>query len=111
MSLVMASPPPPSPSGRRFERQFRAIERAMPALKRPLEVLRQKRWRFVRVPVAILFMIGGVLAILPLFGLWMFPLGLMLLAVDLPALQGPLSAQMVRSRRWFERHRRRWFRS
>jgi hypothetical protein len=33
----------------------------------------------------------------------MLPLGLMLLAVDLPFLQGPVSAAMVRLRRRFRR--------
>jgi hypothetical protein len=40
-----------------------------------------------RIPAGVLLIIGGCLAILPVFGLWMFPLGLMLLADDIPPLR------------------------
>ncbi len=107
---VMAPHPPNTPASRRFDRQFEALERAIPLLRRPLEALRQRRWWFLRVPVAIVLILGSVLAILPVFGLWMLPVGLLLLAVDLPVLRGPLSAGMVRTRRsvtgWRRRHRR-----
>lgn len=55
----------------------------------------------VRVPIAILLVMGGFLAILPVFGLWMIPLGLLLLAIDVPKLQAPVSDAIVKARvRW-----------
>ncbi len=41
--------------------------------------------------MAIGFMIGGVLGFLPVLGFWMFPLGIVLLAIDLPWLRGPFA--------------------
>lgn len=40
--------------------------------------------RFVRFPLALLFLAGGVFSFLPLLGVWMLPLGLILVAVDVP---------------------------
>ena len=62
--------------------------------------------RLVRIPIAILLVIGGVFSFLPLLGLWMIPLGLMLLAIDLPILQGPVVRMIV----WSRRQLGRWFR-
>jgi len=46
----------------------------------------------MRAGVAILFIIGGVLGIvLPVLGFWMVPLGLALLAIDVPFLRGPFA--------------------
>ncbi len=84
---------------RRFERQFDAIERTMPALQRPLKAIRARGWWIIRVPVALIFIIGGFLAILPVFGFWMLPIGLLLLAVDITTLRGPLAGMIVRARR------------
>lgn len=39
---------------------------------------------WLRVPIGILLVIGGILGFLPILGFWMIPLGLMVLAVDFP---------------------------
>jgi hypothetical protein len=44
--------------------------------------LRQPSARWARIPAAALFTIGGLLSILPFLGLWMLPLGMLLLAED-----------------------------
>lgn len=64
-------------------------------------------WALVRVPVGVFFILGGLLAILPIFGLWMIPVGLLLLAVDVPLLRRPVSAAMIRLRRRAETFRQR----
>src|SRR5690349_15158614 len=46
---------------------------------------------WVRVPPALLLVAGGVLGFLPLLGFWMVPLGLVLLAQDVPVLRPPLA--------------------
>ena len=38
----------------------------------------------VRSLLGLLFMVGGVFGFLPVLGFWMFPLGLALIALDLP---------------------------
>ncbi|MEQ8366759.1 MAG: hypothetical protein RIB61_08630 [Roseicyclus sp.] len=69
--------------------------------------LRKPGWMIARVLVAVVFILGGFLAILPIFGLWMIPVGLLFLAIDLPALQGPVSRLLIRGRRWIALRRRR----
>lgn len=96
---------------RRFNRQFHALERLVPQLRAPLSRLRRDSWFPIRLPLAILLTIGGCFWFLPILGLWMLPAGLLLLAIDLPRLRGPISAVIIRSRwslqRWLRRRRRR----
>lgn len=93
---------------RRFQRQFTMLERSFPRGKPALEALRSKRWRLVRIPLALFLVLGGILSFLPVLGIWMLPLGLLLLAVDIPFLRGPISVFLIRSRRLFHRWHRRW---
>ena len=68
--------------------------------------LRKPSSRLVRIPLALLLVVGGVFSFLPILGLWMLPLGLLLIAQDVPFLQKPL-AQMLGwiERKWIERQR------
>lgn len=93
---------------RRFQRQFEALERMIPGARVPLERLRSNRWRMIRLPLALLFIAGGLVSFLPVLGLWMLPLGLLLLAVDLPFLRGPISGLIIRARLAIRQLRRRW---
>ena len=43
--------------------------------------------RWARIPVGALLIVGGFLAILPVFALWMLPLGVVLIAEDVPVLR------------------------
>jgi hypothetical protein len=90
----------------RLRRQFDALLRDTPAPRGAMDTLLRDRMRLVRVPVAILLIVGGFLAILPVFGLWMTPIGLMLLAIDVPALRPRVSAAIIRGRRRFSLWRR-----
>ena len=67
--------------------------------------LRSPAARWVRLPLGILFILGSLLFILPIFGLWMLPVGLLLLAEDVPALR----RMRTRVLNWIERHRPHWF--
>lgn len=93
---------------RRFQRQFEALERAFPALRGILAVLRRKGWWIVRLPLALVFIVGGIFSFLPIFGIWMLPIGLLLLAVDLPGLRGPISGLVIQARHRIGKWRRRW---
>jgi hypothetical protein len=93
---------------RRFQRQFDALERLIPPLRGPMSTLRRNSWFPVRFPVALLLVVGGLFAFLPVLGFWMLPLGLLLLAVDLPVLRGPISVAIIRGRRVGKRWLRRW---
>ena len=93
---------------RRFLRQFQALERLVPALRGAMSHLRRGSWFPVRFPLAVCLPLGGLLWFLPVLGLWMLPAGLLLLAVDLPTLRGPISALVIRGRRSVKRWLRRW---
>jgi hypothetical protein len=43
------------------------------------------------MPLAIMLMAGGFVGFLPVLGFWMLPLGLALLALDLPFMRGPMA--------------------
>lgn len=68
------------------------LERLLPARAgRFLHWLRQPRLIWLRVPVSGLLVVGGVFSFLPVLGVWMIPLGLVLLAQDVPFLRPPLA--------------------
>jgi hypothetical protein len=69
--------------------------------------LRRPWSRWVRISGGILLIGGSVLSILPLFGLWMLPLGLVLLAEDVPLLRRARDRILD----WIERRRPHWFAS
>lgn len=93
---------------RRFQRQFQALERLIPLLRGPISHLRRDSWFPIRFPLAILLTFGGLLWFLPFLGIWMLPAGLLLLAVDLPLLRGPISALVIRGRYRIKGLARRW---
>ena len=84
---------------KRLRRQFDALGRTVPQIAPMLAMLQTRPMIFVRVPVAAFMLVGGMLAILPVFGLWMIPVGLLLLAIDLPHLRPWVTAMTIRLRR------------
>lgn len=92
---------------RKLERQLDRIETQLPDLATGwLAWLRRPSHRLVRIPIGVLLVIGSVFSILPLLGMWMLPLGLMLLAIDVPFLQRPTTRMLS----WIERSWR-WVRT
>ena len=55
-----------------------------------MEWLRVPDRRWLRLGAAALLILGGFLSVLPVFGLWMLPLGLALMSDDIPWLKVPL---------------------
>ncbi len=68
----------------RLERQFHRIGRQVPASKGFLDWVRRPHLHIVRIPLSISLILGGVFSFLPVLGIWMLPLGLLVLAVDIP---------------------------
>jgi hypothetical protein len=92
----------------RINRLFDRIERRFPATAGFLSWLRKPQSRIVRIPLAILLVLGGILSFLPILGIWMLPLGLLLLALDIAFLRTPIAAAIIRGgRRWQEWRRQR----
>lgn len=91
-----------SKSHARLNRQFDRLQNRIPATAaHALQWLRRPEARIVRLPLGILMVLGGIFSFLPVLGVWMLPLGLLLLAVDLVFLQGPVNSAIVRgTRQW-----------
>jgi hypothetical protein len=88
------------------ERRLRRLLRRLPNRMQAITCwLRKPASRWARIPAGLLLILGGFLAILPVFGLWMLPLGLMLLADDIP----PLRRFRDRVLGWLEGRRPNWF--
>jgi hypothetical protein len=90
---------------RRLQRQIAAMERLVPQMRGPLDAMLRGRLRYVRIPVGLLLVAGGFVGFLPVLGFWMIPLGLLVLAVDIPLLRPVVSATLVRARRWLRARR------
>lgn len=96
---------------RRLDRQFRMLSRTMPVIGAPLNAVRPGgRASLLRLPIGLLLIAGGVFSFLPGLGIWMLPLGLMLVAEDVPVMRRPVSGFTIRSRRFLQNRRRSWFR-
>jgi hypothetical protein len=91
----------------RLARQFDRIGRQVPASRGFLGWVRQPHMLLVRIPLALLLILGGVFSFLPVLGLWMLPLGLLVLAVDIPPLRRPVGDAIVRLQRFIANTRRR----
>jgi fatty acid desaturase len=75
-----------------LDQQLERWENRLPAsLARFVRWLRQPSSGFVRIPVACGLILGGFVGFLPILGFWMIPLGLILLARDVPFLRGPIA--------------------
>ena len=91
------------PAAHRERRLEHSIERLPKGWQATIRWLRQPSQRWLRITVGTLLIIGSLLSILPLFGLWMLPLGLVLLAEDVPFLRR-LTDRILE---WVERRRSR----
>ena len=58
--------------------------------RRAVEWLCEPSRRWLRLGAAVFLILGGFLSVLPVFGLWMLPLGLALMSDDIPWLKVPL---------------------
>lgn len=90
----------------RLERLFLRLEARFPRFAIIIYILRQPWAMLIRIPLGILLLIGGLLAFLPILGVWMIPLGLLVLAIDLPFLQRPMNATVLRGERRFRNWQR-----
>ena len=87
-------------SKQELDRHFAWFEARLPrGPARFVAWLRQPSSRLVRIPLAILLILGGIFSFLPVLGIWLLPLGLLLFAQDFPMLQPPLARLLA----WVER--------
>lgn len=82
----------------------RLVDRLPPRMGDTVTYLLKPSSRWVRIPSGALLIAGGVLSFLPILGVWMLPLGLALLAEDVPALRSSRSKVLD----WVERKKPHW---
>ncbi|MEY9183956.1 hypothetical protein ABIG06_005531 [Bradyrhizobium sp. USDA 326] len=85
-------------------RMAKLVDRLPPRMGDTFTYLLRPSSRWVRIPSGTLLVAGGVLSFLPLLGVWMLPLGLALLAEDVPALRSSRSKVFD----WIERRKPHW---
>lgn len=85
----------------KLDRAYQELEKHAPdRLARALRWLRNPRGRWVRLPLGIVLVVGGLLGpVVPVLGIEFIPIGLLLIAQDFPPLREPV-AQMTL---WLER--------
>ena len=89
----------------RLDRQVNRISNELPSVAGGfLRWLTGSSSGWVRVPVGLLLIIFGVFGFLPVLGFWMVPLGVLLLAQDIPFLRRPI----LRALLWLERKWIKW---
>jgi len=82
----------------------RLIDRLPKRIRSAVRFVRRPSARWLRIPTGLLLILGGVLWFLPIVGLWMLPIGLALLADDVPLLRSLRS----RTLDWVEHRRPGW---
>jgi len=73
---------------------------------RKLDRLRRPEAAWVRVPAGLALAGGGVLGFLPVLSVWMLPVGLALLAVDVPVMQDPLARALNFTNRQIDKRKK-----
>jgi hypothetical protein len=81
------------------------ISRLPGRVRSAIRFVRHPSRRWLRIPVGILLTFGGVLGFLPIMGFWMIPVGLALLADDVPLLRSYRSRILD----WVARRHAHWF--
>jgi hypothetical protein len=96
-----------------LDQAFDRLQREAPdSLARAIGWMRKPQARLVRLPLGILCILGSFLWFLPVLGLWFLPLGLLLIAQDVPFLRRPVGRmtlylldRWVQLRKWWARRR------
>jgi hypothetical protein len=76
----------------------RLAQRLPPKFARLLLWIWEPSRVWLRFPLAIVLVLGGFLSFLPVLGIWMLPLGLVLVARDIPPLRPPMARMLA----WIE---------
>ena len=92
-----------------LEQGFEQLEEEVPdRVSRAIRWLRDPEARWIRLPLGVLFILGGLLWFLPVLGIELLPIGLLLIAQDVPFVRKTVGRLML----WLERKwvalRRRW---
>jgi hypothetical protein len=82
-----------------LERAFDELEKEAPdAVSRTIAWLRDPKSRWARIPIGLLFIVASFFWFLPVVGVEFFPIGLLLIAQDVPFLRRPVGKLLL----WLE---------
>jgi hypothetical protein len=98
----------PHQSTHRHDAPLERLLASLPApVRRAYERVTEPALIWLRLPLALLLIAGGFLGFLPLLGFWMVPLGVLLLAEDVPFLRRPTMKALAAVQGWWDRRRAR----
>jgi hypothetical protein len=63
--------------------------------------------RFARIAIGVALVLGGIVGFLPVFGFWMIPLGVAVLAIDIPVVRKFSRRVKVGFGRWWKNREQR----
>jgi hypothetical protein len=79
-----------------LERAYEDLEHEVPGLvSRALRWLRDPNSRWIRIPLGVLLILSSALWFLPVLGIEFLPLGLLLIAQDVPFLKKPVGLAVI----------------
>jgi len=88
-----------------LDHELLLFEQKLPAFfSRIIDWVRRPTSRWVRLPAGGLLVFGGIFGFLPILGFWMLPLGLLLIARDVPVIEPPLARFLA----WINRNFPAW---
>jgi hypothetical protein len=83
-----------------LDRAYDGLEKEVPdRVARAIRWLRNPKARWIRLPVGVLLIVLSFFWFLPVVGIELLPIGLLLIAVDIPFLQKPVARAVL----WLER--------
>ena len=97
--------------GRRvLDQAYDGLEQEVPdRVSRAIRWLRDPQSRWIRLPVGVLLIVSSVFWFLPVIGIEFLPIGLLLVAQDVPFLRKPVGRAMIwlehqwlRLKRWWK---------
>ncbi|HZH27394.1 MAG TPA: hypothetical protein VEY95_09445 [Azospirillaceae bacterium] len=92
-----------------LDRAYEGLEAEVPdRVSRAIRWLRDPKARWIRLPVGVLFILASVLWFLPVVGIEMLPIGLLLIAQDVPFLRKPVGRAMIWLEGKWRALRKRW---
>ncbi len=99
---------------RKLDLAYNGLEKLTPdRVARAIRWLHSDKAKLIRIPLGIVLVICGFFGFLPILGIEMIPLGLLLLAQDVPFLQKPVASAViwleykwVSLRQWWRQKRR-----
>ncbi|MDR3516614.1 MAG: hypothetical protein P4M00_12405 [Azospirillaceae bacterium] len=85
------------------------LQRLLNALPRPVRLsyawLIRPEAKWVRLPLGFALIIGGALSFLPVLGIWMLPVGALLIGEDIPPVRRATLCMLGRLQHWWDARR------